>query len=216
MAARAAEAASRRREEIANSLSHGVGLLAALAAAPVLVVTASRRGDAMDIVAHSVFAATLVLLYLASTWYHATAAGRLRDRLRRLDHAAIFVVIAGTYTPFTLGILRGGWGWSIFGVVWAAAAIGVCTKLIGGVRSARISTVLYLVMGWFIVIAAGPLVRTMPMAGIQWLVLGGVLYTAGVGFFAAHRVPYAHFVWHLFVLGGSACHVLAVLNYAVA
>ena len=203
------------RVELANSLSHGFGLLCAIAATPILVVGAVKNGGAADIVGSSVFGATMVVLYFTSAWYHATGVGRLKDWLRRVDHAAIYLLIAGTYTPFTLGVLGGPWGWTLFGLVWGAAAVGVGTKLLAGVRFPRISTAMYLVMGWLILIAIGPLVRAMPIQGIGWLVLGGTLYTAGVGFFAARRMPYGHFIWHLFVLGGSTAHFFAVLWYAV-
>ena len=202
------------REELANSLSHGIGLIAAMVATPVLIVGATQGGDAGDIVGRSVFGAALVVLYLASTCYHASPAGRLKEWLRRLDHAAIYVLIAGTYTPFTLGVLRGAWGWSLFGIVWGAAAVGVCTKLITGIRYPRVSTAIYLLMGWLIIVAAGPLVQAMPARGLQWLLLGGAIYTVGVPFFAARRLPYTHFPWHIFVLAGSTCHFFAVMWYA--
>jgi hemolysin III len=213
MASGSARVAS-EREEVANSLSHGLGLLAAIVATPILVVGAVSRGGAADVVGSSVFAATMVVLYLTSTWYHATPEGPLKDRLRRLDHAAIYLLIAGTYTPFTLGVLGGAWGWTLFGLVWGAATIGVCVKLLAGVRYMRVSTAMYLLMGWLVLIAIGPLVRAMPTHGLWWLLAGGGLYTAGVGFFAARRMPYGHLVWHLFVLGGSTCHFFAVLWYA--
>jgi len=206
--------ARRSNEELANSLSHAVGLLGAIAATPILIVGAVKNGGAADIVGSSVFGATLVLLYFTSTWYHAAGIGRLKDLLQRLDHAAIYLLIAGSYTPFTLGVLGGAWGWTLFGLVWSAAVVGVSTKLIAGIRFPRVSTVMYLVMGWLILVAIGPLMRAIPPLGIGLLVLGGVLYTAGVGFFAARRMPYGHFVWHLFVLGGSTAHFFAVLWYA--
>jgi hemolysin III len=202
------------REEVANALSHGVGLLLAIAAAPVLIVTAASRGDLADVVGNSVFALTMVLLYLSSTWYHATPKSRLKDRLRRFDHAAIYLLIAGTYTPFTLGILSGPWGWTLFGIVWGAAAIGVCEKTISGVRYPRLSTVLYLAMGWSVLIAIRPLILNMPTAGIAWLVAGGLSYTLGTFFYTARQLPYHHLIWHLFVLSGTTCHFFAVLWYA--
>jgi hemolysin III len=205
---------ARSGEELANSLSHGVGLLCAVAATPILIVGAVTRGGAADVVGSSVFGATMVLLYFASTWYHAAPVGRVKDRLQRLDHAAIYLLIAGSYTPFTLGVLGGGWGWALFGLVWGAAAIGVSEKLISGVRHPRVSTAMYLVMGWLVLIAIRPLLLNMPAPGVRWLVAGGVAYTAGVLFYRAHGVPYSHFVWHLFVLGGSTCHFFAVLWYA--
>lgn len=206
---------ARQGEELANSLSHGIGLLCAVAATPILIVGAVARGDAADVVGSSVFGATMVLLYLSSTWYHAVSDGRLKERLQRLDHAAIYLLIAGSYTPFTLGVLGGAWGWTLFGLVWGAAAVGVFEKLIAGVRHPRLSTAMYLFMGWLILIAIRPLLLNMPAPGVRWLVAGGVAYTAGVVFYAARRLPYSHFVWHVFVLAGSTCHFFAVLWYAI-
>jgi len=204
----------RRGEELANTVSHGLGLMAAIAATPILVVGAVGRGGAADVVGSSIFGASMILLYLASTSFHAAPAGRWRRRLQRLDHAAIYLLIAGTYTPFTLGVLGGAWGWSLFGVVWGAAAIGVAVKLAAGVRGSAISTAAYLVMGWLVLIAIRPLVQRMPWDGLFWLVAGGALYSVGAAFYTTRRLPYAHFVWHLFVLGGSVCHFFAVLWYA--
>ena len=201
-------------EEIANATSHGVGFLAALAATPVLVVTAARHGPASRVVGASVFAATLILLYASSTLYHALARNRAKRVFRILDHGAIYLLIAGTYTPFTLGVLRGAMGWTLFGLVWALGLAGVTLTSVGGVRHPRISTAVYLGMGWLIVVAIRPLWLHVPLAGLLWLAAGGLAYTAGVAFYAAGRLPYAHFVWHLFVLAGSACHVVAVLEYA--
>jgi hemolysin III len=209
-----ASAVRRPREELANSLSHGFGFMCAVAATPVLIIGASSRGTADDIVGSSVFGATMVLLYLASTWYHAVPVSPLKDRLQKLDHAAIYLLIAGTYTPFTLGVLGGAWGWTLFGLVWGAAAVGVCVKLIAGVRYPRLSTAMYVIMGWLVLIAIRPLTVSMPPAGVLWLVAGGISYSAGVVFYAARRLPYSHFVWHLFVLAGSTCHFFAVLWYA--
>ncbi|GMR12861.1 MAG: hemolysin III family protein [Gemmatimonadota bacterium] len=206
---------ARPGEELANSLSHGVGFLGAVAATPILILGAVNRGSAADVVASSVFAATMVLLYLASTWYHAAPANRCRDRLQRLDHAAIYLLIAGTYTPFTLGVLGGAWGWTLFGIVWGAAAVGVCVKLIAGVRYPRLSTAVYVIMGWLVLVAIRPLLLNMQPQGIRWLVAGGLSYSAGVVFYAARRLPYSHFIWHLFVLAGSTFHFFAVLWYAV-
>ncbi len=200
-------------EEIANSISHGVGFLAALIALPVLVVGAVQHGPAA-IVGAAVFATTLVLLYLTSTLYHALAPNRAKRVLRILDHGAIYLLIAGTYTPFTLGVLRGAWGWTLFALIWTLALAGIVLKSIGGVRHPRLSTGLYLAMGWLIVVAAKPMWHAMPGWGLFWLVMGGLAYTAGVGFYAASRIRYAHFVWHLFVLAGSACHAIAVLRFA--
>ena len=201
-------------EEIANSVSHGVGFLAAVAVSPILVVGAVRRDGAAGIVGASVFAFTMMLLYITSTLYHSMARNKAKRVFRILDHGAVFLLIAGTYTPFTLGVLRGAWGWTLFGLVWGIAAVGVVLKSVGGVRYRRLSTMVYLVMGWLVIIAAKPLWLNMSSWGLFWLVAGGAAYTAGVGFYAAKRIPYAHFVWHLFVIAGTVCHCIAVLRYA--
>ncbi len=203
-----------RGEEIANSVSHAVGLVAALAAAPFLVVHAVRRGGTGTIVGASVFAATVVLLYLASTLYHALPRNRAKRVFQVIDHEAIFLLIAGTYTPFTLGVLHGAWGWTLFGLVWGLAAVGIVLKAVGRLRDRTLSTLLYLGMGWLILIAIRPLWLRVPLSGLLWLLLGGIAYTAGLAFFAAKGVRYSHFVWHLFVLAGTACHFFAVLWYA--
>ena len=200
-----------RGEEIANSISHGVGLVAALAATPFLIAHAVRLGDAGFIVGASVFAATMVLLYLTSTLYHALPRGKAKRAFQVIEHAAIFLLIAGTYTPFTLGVLRGAWGWTLLGLVWGLAAVGVLLAVVGGVRYRALSVLLYLGMGWLIVVAIRPLSLRMPLSGLLWLVAGGLAYTVGVAFFAAKRLRYGHFVWHLFVLAGTACHFIAVL-----
>ena len=201
-------------EELANSVSHGVALVAAVLGAPVLVVSAVRKGDPAGVVGASVFAATMVLLYLASTLYHALPGPRAKRILRMLDHGAIYLLIAGTYTPFTLGVLRGGWGWALFGIVWGLAAAGIVLKAVGGVRFPILSTIVYLGMGWLVVVAAEPVLQRVPLPGLLWLLAGGLMYTAGVGFYAATRLRYAHLVWHLFVVVGTTCHFVAVLHYA--
>jgi len=201
-------------EEIANAVSHGLALLAALAAVPFLIVAASQLG-ATSVVGACVFAATMVLLYMTSTLYHALPAGRAKRVFLKLDHGAIYLFIAGSYTPFVLGVLRGGWGWSLFGVVWAMAVLGFTAKMFNRLRHPLWSTGLYVAMGWVAVIAAAPLIARVPGAGLALLVAGGLLYTAGaVVFLFDSRVRFAHFVWHLFVLGGSTCHFFAVLWYA--
>jgi hemolysin III len=202
-------------EEIANGVSHGVGFLAAVAAAPVLIFSAVQHDSPAGIVGASVFAFTMVLLYITSTLYHTLARNKAKRVFRVLDHGAIFLLIAGTYTPFTLGILRGAWGWTLLGIVWGIAVVGVVLKSIGGVRYQKLSTILYLVMGWLIIVAVKPLWLNMPSWGLFWLLAGGAAYTAGLGFYAAKRIRYAHFIWHLFVIAGTACHFIAVLRYAV-
>jgi len=201
-------------EEIANSVSHGVGLLAAVAAAPVLVLSAVRHGGTAPIVGASVFAAAMFLLYLTSTLYHALPRNRAKRVFQVLDHSAIFLMIAGTYTPFTLGVLRGAWGWTLFGLVWGLALAGIVLTAAGGVRYPKLRTSLYLAMGWLILIAVKPLWLRVPSWGLFWLFAGGIAYTVGVVFYAAKRVRYSHFVWHLFVIAGTACHFIAVLRFA--
>jgi hemolysin III len=201
-------------EELANSLSHGIGLLGAIAATPILIVGAAGRGNGADVVGASIFGATMILLYLTSTLYHAAPVSRLRDRLRTLDHAAIYLLIAGTYTPFTLGVLAGPWGWTLFGLVWGAAVLGVAFKVTAGMRFPRLSTALYVVMGWLILIAIRPLVLNLETPGLLWLVAGGLAYSGGVAFYVARRLRYHHLLWHLCVLAGSVCHFFAVLGYA--
>ena len=200
-------------EEIANSVSHGVGFLAAVATLPVLVLSA-RSAGAAAVVGAAIFGGTMAVLYLTSTLYHATAHNRAKRVFQVLDHAAIYLLIAGTYTPFTLGVLRGAWGWTLFGLIWGLAVIGIFLKSLHGIRYPRLSTAVYIAMGWLVLVAAKPLWDNVPGWGLFWLVAGGVAYTAGVGFYAANRMRYAHFVWHLFVLAGTACHVVAVLRYA--
>jgi hemolysin III len=201
-------------EEIANSVSHGVGLLAAIVGMPFLIASAQPLGVA-GLVGASIFAGTMILLYLASTLYHAVPPGRAKRVLLKLDHGAIYVFIAGSYTPFTLGVLGGPWGWTLFGLVWSLAAIGVTLKAFDRLTHPWLSTGLYLLMGWLVLIAAVPLVDRVPLAGIAWLVAGGLAYTVGVAFFVLDsRLRYAHAVWHAFVIGGSSCHFVAVLRYA--
>ena len=203
-------------EEIANSVSHGVALLAALGAAPFLFVVAEARHlGAASIAGAAVFAATMLLLYLASTLYHALPAGRAKRLFLKLDHGAIYLFIAGSYTPFSLGVLGGPWGWSLFGLVWALAAVGVTLKAFDRLSHPWASTGLYLAMGWLVLIAVVPLVERVPAAGLAWLVAGGLAYSLGVVFFMLDsRVRYAHAVWHAFVIAGTACHFVAVLEYA--
>ncbi len=204
-----------RGEEIANSISHGIGLALAIAALPVLVVHAVGALPAAGIVGAAVFGASAVLLYLASTLYHALPQPRIKAVLRRVDHAAIYLMIAGTYTPFTLGVLRGGWGWTLFGLAWGAAGLGLVIKLVAGVRLELLSTLLYLAMGWMVLIALGPLVEHIATPGLIWLIAGGAAYTLGIVFYLLDsRWRYAHFVWHLFVLAGTVCHFFAVFGYA--
>lgn len=204
-------------EEVANALSHGIGALLAIAGLPVLVRAALERGSAADVVGAALFGATMIVLYLASTLYHALPAGAAKRWFNRFDHAAIYLFIAGSYMPFLFGVLWGGWGWSLFGVLVAAAVLGVGAKLMNRLRHPLWSTGLYVAMGWVAVVAIAPMVQRMSGAGLAWLVAGGLCYTLGaVVFHFDNRVRYAHFVWHLFVMAGSACHFVAALRYAVA
>ena len=211
----ATKRAQSREEEIANSISHGSGLIAALVAAPFLIQHAVRHGEAGFIVGASIFAATTVLLYLASTLYHALPFGRAKRVFRLIEHSAIFLLIAGTYTPFTLGVLRGAWGWTLLGLVWSLAVAGVTLKALNRMSHPILTTSLYLLMGWLIVIAVNPLSSRIPASGLLWLIAGGLAYTVGVVFFAFDsRLRYGHCIWHLFVMAGTACHYCAVLWYA--
>ena len=205
--------AQTRGEEIANALSHGLGLALAITALPLLVIAAAQRHSAAGIVGASLFGATGIVLYLVSTLYHAAPAGRLKEWLNRMDHAAIYLFIAGSYMPFMLGVLYGAWGWAMFGVIWGAATVGVVAKLLNLLRHPIWSTGLYVAMGWVAVVAAVPMVQRMAPEGLAWLVAGGLAYTLGaVVFYFDHRIRYAHFVWHLFVIAGSACHFMAALR----
>ncbi len=201
-------------EEISNAVSHGAALVAALVAAPFLIVSTIRHGNSLTITGAGIFAGTMVVLYLASTLYHAFPKGKAKRVFRVLDHGAIFGLIAGTYTPFTLGVLRGPRGWTLLFLVWGLAIFGVTAKAAAGIRHPQLSTGLYLAMGWLILTAIRPLWSQMPLSGILWLLAGGIAYTSGVAFFAAVRVRYTHFVWHLFVIAGTTCHYFAVLWYA--
>ncbi|ABI58763.1 MULTISPECIES: PAQR family membrane homeostasis protein TrhA [Nitrosomonas] len=202
-------------EEIANSISHGIGLVAALIATPFLIMRAVQYADTGFIIGASFFAATMILLYLASTLYHALPQGKAKRVFKIIEHSAIYLLIAGTYTPFTLGVLRGPWGWTLFGIVWGLAAIGVTLKAFDKMHNPIITTSLYLLMGWLILIAIYPLYTRIPVSGLLWLIAGGVTYTIGVFFFATDsRFRYGHFIWHLFVMVGTVCHYFAVLWYA--
>lgn len=200
-------------EEIAHSVTHGVGAALSAAGLVLLVVRAAQAGDPWRVVSFAIFGATLVLLYLASTLYHALRPPRARRVFQILDHGAIYLLIAGTYTPFLLVSLRGGWGWSLFGVVWGLAAAGIVFKSFCAGRYRVVSTLLYLAMGWLCVIATGPLLRAVPRDGLLWLLAGGLAYSGGTVFYLWKRLPYHHAVWHLFVLAGSICHFCAVYGH---
>jgi hemolysin III len=203
------------REELANSVTHGIAALASLVVGSVLIVYATLTGDAWRIVSAVVFSLALVVLYTASTLYHSAPGGPTKSRLEIFDHCAIYLLIAGTYTPFTLVSLRGPWGWSLFGVIWALAIAGIAIKLLLGTRFDLLSTGVYIAMGWLIVVASVPMIQAVPQQSLWWLVAGGVAYTAGTAFYHNRRLPYAHAIWHLFVIAGSACHVLAICSQLI-
>jgi hemolysin III len=202
-------------EEIAHSLLHGLGVVLSIAGLTVLVTFASLRGDVRAVVGCSIYGATLILLYVASTLYHSIPIPRAKRVLRVLDHAAIYLLIAGTYTPISLVSLRGAWGWSLLASIWGLALLGVASELATPALARRLSLGLYLAMGWLVVIAARPLARSVAPAGIALLVLGGGAYTLGVAFYAWRRLPFNHAVWHACVLAGSVLHFFAVLLYVI-
>lgn len=204
-----------RKEELINSITHGAGLALSVAGLVVLVTLAALKGTAWHIVGCSVYGTTLVLLYSASTLYHSMRSPRLKRFFRIIDHSSIYLLIAGTYTPFTLVNLRGGWGWTLFGLVWGLAALGILFKIFFVGRFPIASTAVYLLMGWLVVIAIKPLLTLVPSGGLLWLLAGGLAYSAGVVFFAWEKMPYNHAVWHVFVLTGSICHYFAVLFYVL-
>jgi hemolysin III len=203
------------REELANRLTHGLGAALSPAGLVLLVFFSSRSGDAWHVVSTAIFGASLVLLYTSSTLYHSFRSERLRQLLQKFDHAAIFLLIAGTYTPFLLVTLRGPWGWSLFGVVWGLAIAGVALKFWFAGRFRLVSTLIYLGMGWLVLVAIKPLIAALPAGGLRLLVAGGLCYTGGAFFYLWKRLPYHHAIWHLFVLAGSACHWAAVFIYVV-
>jgi hemolysin III len=198
-----------------NTISHLLGAVAACAGLVVLVVLASRQGDAWKIVSFSIYGLTLILVYAFSTLYHGLE-GRAKEIFSKLDHQSIYLLIAGTYTPFTLVTLRGAWGWSIFGTVWGLAVLGIVLEVLPRNERRVLPVVIYLVMGWIILIALKPLLEALPSAGFAWLLAGGLFYTVGVVFYALDKkVSYFHNIWHLFVLAGSVSHYCTVLFYIV-
>ncbi|MBW2232525.1 MAG: hemolysin III family protein [Deltaproteobacteria bacterium] len=203
------------REEAVHSLTHGLGLVLSVGGLVALVLAASLHGDAWHIVGCTVFGVTLVLLYAASTLYHSARSLPAKRVFQKLDHAAIFLLIAGTYTPFTLANLRGGWGWSLLGVVWGLALLGITLEVTLPQKSRQRSIAIHLLMGWLLVVAIEPLARSVHPVGLVLLVLGGLTYSVGVVFFAWEKLPYNHAIWHLFVLAGSALHFSCVYAYVI-
>jgi hemolysin III len=204
-----------RAEELASSVTHAIGAALAATALCVLLVSASRYGDVRRIVTLAVYGATMILLYCASTCFHACRRERIKHWLKVWDHAAIYALIAGTYTPFLLVLVRGGWGWSLFGVLWGLTLFGTIVKVFFVHRWEHVSTAIYVMMGWIGLIAIKPFFDTIPGGALAWILAGGVAYTAGVIFFLWDRLPFNHAIWHLFVMAGSACHFVAILLYVL-
>jgi hemolysin III len=203
------------REEVANSVIHGIGIVLSIVGLTVLVALAALHGTARDVVAGSIFGATLVLVYTTSTLYHGVPVARARGVLRKLDHIAIFLLIAGTYTPFTIAALGGAMGWTLFAVIWGLALLGIVFEFSALRRHTWLAVTLYLLMGWAGLVAIKPLAATLAPGGLALLLLGGAAYTLGVLFYVWRRLPYSHAIWHAFVLAGSVLHYLAILLYIV-
>ena len=204
-----------RPEELANSVVHGFGLLASVVGLPLLVIAARSTDDALHLLGSAVFGTTMVLLYLSSTIYHALSASQAKQVFRVLDHAAIYLLIAGTYTPFALGALRGPLGWTVLIVMWSLAGVGIITKVRMGFAHPHLSTALYLVMGWTGVLVFGPLRASLPDGGFWLLLAGGLFYSGGVVFYATDsQMRFGHALWHLCVVAGTACHFVAVLQFS--
>jgi len=202
-------------EERLNTVSHLLGAALALAGLVTLVAQASAKGDPWKIVSFSVYGVTLTALYSFSTLYHASR-GKAKAILQKIDHSAIYTLIAGTYTPFTLVTLRGAWGWPIFGTIWGLAIIGIVQDTLLARKRRILSVIIYLLMGWLVIIAIRPLVRVLPIAGLAWMLAGGLLYTVGVIFYSwDKKIPYGHGIFHVFVLAGSICHYIAVILYVL-
>ncbi|MGO1080085.1 PAQR family membrane homeostasis protein TrhA [Inquilinus sp. CA228] len=198
-------------EEIANAVTHGIGAALAVAGLVVLLVLAGLHGGALEIVSLAIYGATLVLTYVASTLLHAARSPRFKHACNLLDHASIYLLIAGTYTPFLLLGLRGAWGWALFAVIWALAVAGVVLRLAWRRYSRRVAVPLYLGMGWLILVAIGPVWSSLGGAAVGWILAGGLAYTAGIAFYVWDRLPFNHMVWHLFVLAGSALHFAGIM-----
>lgn len=202
-------------EEVVHAISHGIGIPLSIAALVLLVAFSALYGNVWHVASTAIYGTTLILLYTASTLYHVIPHDKARPILQKLDHAAIYLLIAGTYTPFTLVTLNGGWGWTLFGMAWGLAVAGIWMVLWGGARLQRLSLALYLLMGWLVVIAIEPLIDSIENGGLVLLVAGGLSYTIGAGFYAWERLKWNHAIWHLFVLGGSMLHFFAVFFYVV-
>ena len=203
------------KEETINAVTHGARAVLGAAGLAVLVALAALRGDAWHVVSCAIYGATLVLLFTSSTLYHSFRGPRVKHVFRVIDHSSIYLLIAGTYTPFLLVSLRGGWGWSLFGVVWGLALAGIAFQVFFVDRFRLAQTLIYLGMGWLVVVATRPLLQRVPLGGLLWLLAGGLSYTLGAVFYLWKKLPYHHGIWHLFVLAGSVCHYFAILLYVI-
>ncbi len=202
-------------EEIANAITHALGIGFSIIALVFMVLSAIAHGGAKSVVSCAVFGASLILLYLSSTFYHAVWHQKTKFILQKIDHMMIYILIAGTYTPFTLIALQGGWGWSLFGTIWGLALAGMVFKLFFTGRYEKLSVSIYILMGWCAIVALKPILQAIPLHGFYWILGGGLAYTFGVIFYAFDRIRFAHTLWHLFVLTGSICHVIAILYYVL-
>ncbi|MBC8278221.1 MAG: hemolysin III family protein [FCB group bacterium] len=200
-------------EEIANSVTHGIGAALSVAALVILVVFGAKQGDAWRVVSFSIYGSALIALYLASTLYHAFRNPQIKRWMKLLDHSSIYLLIAGTYTPIMLTVLRGGWGWTLFGIIWGLALAGIIFKLMFIGRFKKLSLAIYVAMGWLVVIAIKPIIAAVPGGMLMFMLIGGVCYTFGVIFYLWKTLPYHHAVWHLFVLGGSITHFFGIMFY---
>ena len=203
------------QEEIANSVTHGIGTGLSIAALALLVSLAAVQGDAWRIVSFSIYGASLVLLYLSSTLYHGFQEPKIKDIFHRFDHAAIFILIAGSYTPFTLVVMRNTLGWTIFGIVWSLTVLGIVFRMIFINRFRKLTVAIYLAMGWLILAAIKPIGDLLPTGAFVWLAAGGAAYSFGVVFYLWRKMHYSHLIWHIFVISGSVCHFLAILFYVL-
>jgi len=201
-----------RKEEIANAITHGIGVGLAIAALVILVVYAARISDTWKVVSFSIYGATMILLFLSSTLYHSFPQPYLKRFFRILDHSSIFLLIAGTYTPVTIGTMRGGWGWTLFGIIWGLTILGIILKIFAMSKFKWLSIVVYMLMGWIIIIALKPLLRTVSTEFLIWILSGGLAYSLGIIFYTARRLTFHHAIWHLFVLAGSICHFFGMLT----
>ncbi len=200
------------KEEVANAITHGIGVGLAIAALVILVVFAARISDTWKVVSFSIYGATMIILFLSSTLYHSFPQPYLKRFFRILDHSSIFLLIAGTYTPVTIGSMRGGWGWTLFGVIWGLTIVGIVLKIFAMSKLKWLSIVVYLMMGWIILIAIKPLIAVVTTKFLIWILAGGLAYSLGIIFYVARKLPFHHAVWHLFVLAGSICHFFAMLS----